>query len=209
MTRALLYCRVAENEQIDASDLIAQETALVEEATRRGFDFQVIREGTPAPGTSVDKLVEALELLDEHKADVLMAVRLDRLIAGEIDAPSLVHRSEAMGWGLIIAGEPLGAEHSIVRVISTNTELERRSRSVRTREGMQQRKRDGASLGRTVDRNFLAVYRRVVGMAEDGASMNGIARILNDEAVPTATGGTWYASTVRAILTSETAKKLA
>ncbi|MEZ3156671.1 recombinase family protein [Microbacterium sp. BWR-S6Y] len=38
--------------------------------------------------------------------------------------------------------------------------------------------------------------------------MNAIARTLNDEAVPTARGGKWHASTVRAVLTSETAEAL-
>ncbi|MBD8477703.1 recombinase family protein [Microbacterium sp. CFBP 8794] len=39
--------------------------------------------------------------------------------------------------------------------------------------------------------------------------MNVIARTLNDENVATAKGGKWYPSTVRAIVTSETAKGLA
>ncbi|MCO7204250.1 recombinase family protein [Microbacterium sp. CnD16-F] len=40
--------------------------------------------------------------------------------------------------------------------------------------------------------------------ADDGA----LARTLNAEGVRTATGKTWYASTVRATVTSETARAL-
>ena len=42
-----------------------------------------------------------------------------------------------------------------------------------------------------------------------GISINGIARTLNSDNVPTAKGGAqWYASTVKAVLTSQTLDRL-
>jgi hypothetical protein len=38
--------------------------------------------------------------------------------------------------------------------------------------------------------------------------MSSIARILNDDGTPTARGGKWYQSTIKAVLTSETAKRI-
>lgn len=79
---------------------------------------------------------------------------------------------------------------------------------LRTREGLAQRKAEGKHMGRSVDATFLPTYRRIVATSGDGMTMNAIARALDTEGVATARGGQWYASTVRAVLTSETAKAL-
>jgi hypothetical protein len=42
-----------------------------------------------------------------------------------------------------------------------------------------------------------------------GYSMNSIAKMLNDKGVPAAKGGRWYATTIQALVRSETAKALA
>nr|WP_275934953.1 recombinase family protein [Microbacterium testaceum] len=60
-----------------------------------------------------------------------------------------------------------------------------------------------------VNPGFLPTYRRVLEMHAAGDSLHAIARTLNAEGVTTAKGKTWHASTVRAIVTSETAKSLA
>jgi hypothetical protein len=65
-------------------------------------------------------------------------------------------------------------------------------------------------MGQKVLASFLPTYRRVISMVEDGHGFNEIARRLNAEGVPTSRpGGQWYASTVRAIVTSKTARNLA
>lgn len=79
---------------------------------------------------------------------------------------------------------------------------------LRAREGMAQRKAEGQYTGRSVAADFLPTYRRVLDTRAAGASLNAIVRALNDEGVMTAKGKTWHASTVRAIVTSETAKQL-
>jgi len=71
----------------------------------------------------------------------------------------------------------------------------------RTSEAMQAMKARGVRLGRPVDlpddvRHGIAADR------EAGKSLRAIADALNTEAVPTARGGRWYASTVRAVLDS-------
>jgi len=211
MTLALLYCRTNPDETGAPRKLKKQERTLVEEAVRRGFDYKVIREEDRAegPGRS-DRLAEALDLLDEHRADVLMAVRLDRFDTDREDASSVFRRSAARGWGLIIAGDPLGAEAASLRFQEHLDGLEASQRRSRlTRDGIERRKLEGAIFGRVVDQAFLPTYRKVLSMTEDGLSMNEIARRLNREGVKTARGGSWHASTVRAILSSDTAKKLA
>jgi DNA invertase Pin-like site-specific DNA recombinase len=215
MTKAILYCRVSTEEQAGfGASLEAQEQALMVEAVRRGYDFEVVREeGKSAKSIQGrDKLVEALDLLDKHKADVLMAVRMDRLSRDVGDVAALMRRSRKKGWGIILSGEHVDTTPDGEFRTHLDAALAQRERGMiglRTREGMAQKKRQGVHLGRSVDTAFLPTYRRVLVLHKGGMSLNGIARMLTDEGVPTSKGGTtWYASTVRAIVTSETAKML-
>lgn len=215
MTKALLYCRVSTEDQAEnGASLDAQEHALMLEAIRRGYDFEVVREeGKSAKSIEGrDKLVEALDLLDKHKADVLMAVRMDRLSRDVGDVAALMRRSKRRGWGIILSGEKIDTTPDGEFRTHLDAALAQRERGmigVRTREGMAQIKRDtGKHMGRPVDPAFLDTYRQVVKLAKRG-SYNSVARTLNDKGVPTARGGKWYASTVKAIVESETAKGLA
>ncbi len=79
------------------------------------------------------------------------------------------------------------------------------SRSYRQR-GMVTKERHGV-FGRTVEADSLPTYRHVVSMHGSGTSLNGIARTLKDESVPTGQGRTWY-GTVRVILASVIAKTM-
>ncbi len=213
-TKALLYVRVSTDEQADkGASLEAQEQALMVEAVRRGYDFEVVREeGKSAKSIAGrDKLVEALDLLDKHQADVLMAVRMDRLSRDVGDVAALMRRSKRKGWGIILSGERIDTTPDGEFRTHLDAALAQRERGMiglRTREGMAQRKAEGKHMGRSVDATFLPTYRRIIAMSGDGMTMNAIARALNAEGVATARGGQWYASTVRAVLTSETAKAL-
>lgn len=215
-TKALLYVRVSTEEQADTgASLEAQEQALMVEAARRGYDFEVVREeGKSAKSIQGrDKLVEALDLLDKHKADVLMAVRMDRLSRDVGDVAALMRRSKRKGWGIILSGERIDTTPDGEFRTHLDAALAQRERGMiglRTREGMAQRKAEGQHMGRKVSADFLPTYQRVLAMHTAGESLNAIARTLNDESVPTSKPGKrWHASTVRAIITSETAKSLA
>lgn len=216
---ALAYVRVSTLDQAEhGASLDAQETALLAEAERRGWDVEIIREegksaksieGRPA-------LKDALSRLDRGEADVLLAVRLDRVSRSLTDFAATYDRAARRGWALVLPASGIdttaaagpGARFS-AQIQAAASELERGLISVRTREGMAQRKSEGVTFGREVAADFLPTYRRVLAMHAEGESLNGIARALNAEGIPTAKGGTWYASTVRAMVTSETAKRLA
>lgn len=216
-TKALLYVRVSTEEQVDkGASLEAQEQALAAEALRRGFDFEVVREeGKSAKSIQGrDELARALDLLDRHKADVLMAVRMDRLSRDVGDVAALMRRSKRKGWGIILSGERIDTTPDGEFRTHLDAALAQRERGIiglRTREGMAQRKAEGwpnGPAGRRVAVDFLPTYRRILDMHAAGNSLNAIARALNSEGVETAKGGKWYASTVRAIVTSETARRL-
>lgn len=203
--KALLYCRA----QNKAPTLDEQERMLVAAALERGFDYEVIREDGGADRT--DKLTQVLELLDLHHADVLMAVRLDMIVSASDGPIDLMSRSERAGWGIILSGDGIDTTSTsrfgrrIDRLLSLE---ERELISRRTRDAMQRQKAEGAMFGRPVDPGFLVTYRDVLAMVERGMSYNAVARALNEQGISTAKGRTWYASTVKAMVESETAKRL-
>ena len=88
----------------------------------------------------------------------------------------------------------------MANMLAAFAQFERRLIGQRTKEGLAAKKAQGVVMGRpraTPD----AVLRRVVREREGGASLRAIARGLNDDAIPTAQGGSrWYPSTVKALL---------
>jgi DNA invertase Pin-like site-specific DNA recombinase len=156
----------------------------------------------------------ALKRLDQGKADFLLAVRLDRVSRSVADYASLLDRSKRRGWGIVLlspnidTSDPAGTFTS--NVLASAAQYERELIGARTREGMAQRKAEGAVFGRAVADDMLPTYRRIGALHRGGLSINGIARRLSDEGVPTANGGQrWYASTVKAVLESQTLVRLA
>lgn len=213
---ALAYARVSTDIQAEhGASLGAQEATLRAEADRRGWDVEIIREEgeSAATLTKRPKLLAALARLDSAEADVLLAVRLDRVSRSVVDFAAMMQRAERRGWALTFTATAIDTTDASGRfsahVMIAAAEFERALISARTREGMAQRKAEGIVFGREVSEAFLPTYRRVVTMHAEGESLNGIARALNAEGILTAKGGTWHASTARAMVRSETAKRLA
>lgn len=212
---AFIYTRVSSSLQVEeGASLDAQEADLRKEAVTRGWDVEVIREeGKSAKDIKGrDKLTEALDRLDRGEAQYLLSVRLDRVSRSVADFASLIDRARRHSWGIVLLSPNLDLSDPsgefVANVLASAAQYERRLISVRTKEGMAQRKAEGVRFGREVDSSFLPTYARVLKMHEAKVSMNQIARTLNEEGVPTAKGGQWYASTIKAMVTSETAKAL-
>lgn len=212
---ALAYVRVSSLTQVEeGASLDAQEATLRDEAARRGWDIEIVREeGKSAKSVSGrPALIHALRRLDRGEAHFLLSVRLDRVSRSVADFAAIIDRARRNHWGIVLLSPNLDLSDPsgefVANVLASAAQYERRLISVRTREGMAQRKSEGAVFGRAVESDFLPTYERVLSMHAAGDSLNAIARTLNAESVPTARGGKWYASTVRAIVSSETAKSL-
>lgn len=205
---ALGYVRVSTVEQAEfGASLDAQRATLVAEATRRGWDIDVVAdEGHSAKSLNRPGLLSALERLDAGAADFLIAVRLDRISRSVSDFAGLLDRSVRRGWGLTLLSPNIDTSDPAGRftgnVIAAAAQYERELIGVRTREGMAQRRAEGVKLGRprtTPDE----VIARIASAREAGRSLRAIAGELNAEGVPTSQGGArWYASTVKVALGS-------
>jgi DNA invertase Pin-like site-specific DNA recombinase len=204
---------VSTTDQVEhGASLAAQRIALTEEAARRGWDVEIVAdEGLSGKTLNRPALQCALARLDAGDADYLMAVRLDRISRSVADFAGLLDRATRKRWGLILlspnvdTSDPAGRFTS--NVLASAAQYERELIGVRTREGMAQKKAEGVMMGRPATLP-LEVYRRVIDLHTSGKSLNSIASLLTAEDVPTATGGKWYAATIKRIVESETAKRL-
>lgn len=203
--RAVGYCRVSTDEQHDSGlGLAAQRTTLVAEAERRGWHLQLVTE--VGSGKSTEKraeLLAALDRLDRGDADVLVVSRLDRLARSVLDFATIRQRAERHGWSVVAldvavdTSTPSGA--LMASVVSAMAEYERRLIAVRTAEALARLRAEGRTYCR--DRADETVRGRIVSLFAAGESLNGIARVLNDDGVPTTRGGArWYPATVRRIV---------
>lgn len=212
---ALAYVRVSTEEQAkEGASLDAQKALLADEATRRGWDVEfVVDDGYSAKSVEGRPgLLGALDKLDRREADVLLTLRVDRLSRSVSDFASLMSRSRKRGWDLVACD--LGIDTStpqgglMAHVLASVAEYERQVIGVRTREGMEQRRREGVHLGRRPELDE-ALIARIVAAHENGQNMSSIARELDADGVATAHGGRkWYASTIKTILRSTTAERL-
>jgi DNA invertase Pin-like site-specific DNA recombinase len=209
---ALLYVRVSTSEQVEeGASLDAQMVTLEQAAKADGFALEVVREeGRSAKNLRRPELQAAFARLDSGEAAALYVTRLDRLSRSVADFASVIDRAKRMGWRVRILD--VGVDTSspsgefLVNVLAAAAQYERRIIGARTRDGMAQRKREGKHVGRAPVLST-EVFTDICLQKARGASLNAIARDLNERGVPTAMGGRkWYASTVKAVLTSSRMK---
>lgn len=209
--RALGYRRVSTLEQVESgAGLDAQLTTLTAEATRRGWDLEVLTDaGWSAKTLERPALAEALTRLDGGDADVLVVAKLDRLSRSTLDFCTLLERAQRRGWSVVCLD--LGVDTStptgelLSSIVAATAAYERRLIGLRTREGMAARRAAGVHTGR---RSTLPapVRARIVDARTAGESYARIAAALNADGVPTGQGGArWYPATVRAVHVSRSA----
>jgi DNA invertase Pin-like site-specific DNA recombinase len=150
-------------------------------------------------------LTEALDMLDRREADVLVVAKLDRLSRSVADFVGLLERARRNGWALVALD--LGVDTStptgelMAHITSSVAQWERRIIAERTSDALQAMKARGVRLGRPVTMAD-EVRHRIAAERAAGETLAAIADRLNSENVPTARGGRWYPSTVKAVLTS-------
>jgi DNA invertase Pin-like site-specific DNA recombinase len=207
--RVIGYVRVSTDLQADSgAGLAAQREAIEAECDRRGWTLLRLVEDTASGKTTRRRpaLAAALEDLDDGRADVLVAAKLDRLSRSVLDFAGLMAQADRAGWSLacldvgVDTSTPAG--EMMATVVAAFAQYERRLIGQRTREALAVRKAAGVRLGRPVTVPA-AVAARIAAARAAGASLQAIADRLSDEGVPTSQGGArWYPSTVRGVLVS-------
>ena len=200
------YIRVSTDKQFNTgAGLEAQRNYLELEATRRGATLEIVSELEATSGKSTKKrpaLAEALARLDKGEAEGLIVSKLDRLSRSVADFLTILERSRKGKWSLVIGdlsldtSSPMG--EAMATITATFAQLERKRIGERTKEGLAIKKAQGVKLGAPRLLNP-EIRSRIEGELATSTPLAVIARRLNAEAIPSAKGGKWYASTIKKI----------
>jgi DNA invertase Pin-like site-specific DNA recombinase len=205
VTVAIGYARVSTEEQgVSGLSLEAQRQALADEAQRRGWKLRSVFEDVASGKSRTGRggFAAAVAAVDTGEADILLALRVDRLSRSLRDLVELMDKSAQEGWALVTLDlrvdttTPHGK--AMARMAGVFAELERDLIAERTKAALAVKKRSGARLGRPVSLPR-PVAERIRREHAQGIGWTAIARALNEGGVPTAQGGRrWYPSTIRA-----------
>ena len=205
------YRRVSTGTQSDkGSSLAAQERALRAAANARGWAFETAEDRgisgksmTARPG-----LTAAVKRLNAGEADILMATKLDRISRSVPDFGDLLDQATksraggGRGWAVrllepdIDMTTPFG--EAMAGVLVVFAQFERKMAVMRIRDGMAQKKLEGAVFGSPSAP--LEVVERIRTARSNGDTYQVIADRLNAAGTPTSQGGAqWWPSSVRAV----------
>lgn len=202
--RVIGYVRVSTSKQ-DIGPVV-QMAALEEAAAANGWELDIRREDAASAASLKNRPVLAAALADlkAGRADALAVSKLDRLSRSVADFSAMLETASRQGWAVVSLD--LGIDTTTItgaamaQVTCTFAEMERKKIGERTRDGMAKIK---ANTGKHMGRRSVLPAETVARIRADraaGLSMARIAETLNAEGVPTATGRTWHASTIRQVL---------
>jgi DNA invertase Pin-like site-specific DNA recombinase len=172
------------------------ETELVKEEGRSGKNVS----GRP-------KLIDALNRLDQKEADALIVTRIDRLARSTKDFLDIVDRANKNNWRLILLDLNLDTStyqgRFVVTIMSALAEMERGIIAERAKDIHKDRRERGVVWGRDLGPKQVispAVAEQIRLKRSLGYSYQAIADSLNQQGIPSARGGSWYASSVKNIV---------
>ena len=201
--KAIGYIRVSTQEQAQSGlGLEAQAVAIRAEATRRGWDLEIIADEGES-GSKIDRpgLLIAKDALARGEAQALIVARQDRLMRSSLGWAQIVSQSKDQKWSLICldinldTASPMG--ECMGSILAAVAQFELESIRKRTKDALAVKKAQGVRLGRPATMPD-ETRARINALRNSGVTLQGVADTLNTEGIPTARGGSkWYASTVQ------------
>jgi len=201
--KAIGYIRVSTQEQAQSGlGLEAQAVAIRAEATRRGWDLEIIADEGES-GSKVDRpgLLIAKDKLARGEVQALIVAKQDRLMRSSLGWAQIVSQSKDQKWSLICldinldTASPMG--ECMGSILAAIAQLELENIRKRTKDALAVKKSQGYRLGRPATMPD-ETRARINALRNSGVTLQGVADTLNTEGIPTARGGSkWYASTVQ------------
>ena len=139
--KAAAYCRVSSVDQMAGGSLHHQETAVIAEADRRGWDLALIvseQESTLKGQPARDRLLDSL---DAGMYDALLVARQDRYARSLSDLLKTIERRDRHGWELVFVDNPAADSTTpqgrmMIHQLAVFGQFERDLIGLRTREGI-------------------------------------------------------------------------
>lgn len=201
--KAIGYIRVSTQEQAQSGlGLESQAVAIRAEATRRGWDLEIIADEGES-GSKVDRpgLLAAKDKLARGESQALIVAKQDRLMRSSLGWAQIVSQSKDQKWSLICldinldTASPMG--ECMGSILAAIAQLELENIRKRTKDALAVKKSQGYRLGRPATMAD-ETRARINALRNSGVTLQGVADTLNTEGIPTARGGSkWYASTVQ------------
>ncbi len=220
--KAIVYSRVSTDAQErDGTSLDTQERACVEFATERGWDIvRKVRDSASGSLLEREGLGDLRTAVRHGEADVVVAYAVDRLSRSQNHIGLLFDEFETAGVKLEFVTERFedtAVGRFIIAARAFIAEIEREKIAERTMRGKEERAKSGRipqATGRgiygykydretgrrVVDPVQASVVRRMFEDFAAGGSLMGITNALNEEGIPSYSGGTWSPWTVRNVL---------
>ena len=205
--RAVLYARVSTEEQADGYSVDSQLDACHRYATARGWTVaDHVADVAVSGGLALAERPggrQVLEAITSGAADVVVALRLDRLVRSVRVWVDLVDTAAAAGAAIVTADGAFDMDTShgrlVAGILATVAAFERDLIAERTREGLAAARANGVRLGqRPYDAALLA---RVGDLMAEGLGYLRIMAVLNAERRERPNGSTtWTVGATRAAM---------
>jgi DNA invertase Pin-like site-specific DNA recombinase len=210
------YRRVSTREQADkGAGLSAQRTTVEHGLAMRGqtaLSWDCVDRGKSGKNMEREGLDNALTLVRAGQAGGIIVSKLDRLSRSLLDFAYLMVTANREGWNIVALdlGVDLGtpAGQAMAGVLAVFAQFERDVIAQRTRDGLAEKRAEGVRLGRprAITDDLLT---EIVQLWMLESSYSGVARFLNEHAVPTAHGGKkWYPASVQKVIQSQDGQSL-
>lgn len=205
------YQRVSTREQADSgAGLGAQRTAMSFGLQMRGataLNWDCVDKGKSGKNLQRSGLDAALKHVYAGEAGGIMVSKLDRLSRSLLDFAYLMAKADKEGWNIVALdlGVDLAtpAGKAMAGMLAVFAQFERDVISVRTRDGLSEKRAMGVVLGRkrSISDDLLAA---IIGAYHVEGGYSQAARFLNEAGTQTPHGGRmWYPATIQKIVQSQ------
>jgi len=225
MKKIIGYCRVSTSNQKEEGTIDLQRQALNEYAELKGYELTAIFEDDGVSGglenrAGLAQMFSYLELKDNKDVEGVLIFKLDRLARDLYIQEHLIKKLESLNVKLISTKEADLASDDPMRTafrqfMGIVSQLEKAFITMRLSGGRINKIKNkqayaggGVALGyETKDKDLIIssgagvdTIKQIFNMKRCKKGLRAIARALNEQGIPTARGGTWYAGTVKYIL---------
>jgi site-specific DNA recombinase len=222
--RLVGYCRVSTDNQREEGTINLQVSAIKDFCNENDYELVEIFKDEGVSGGLEDRqgLGELFSYLESHsEVSGVLIYKLDRLARDLYLQEHLIKKLELLDKSILSVKEKdLDSKDAMRKAfrqfMGIVAELEKAFITMRLSGGRINKAKKGGYAGGGValgykanDKNLeidqanILTIRKIYNLKRRRTSLRGIARLLNEEGIPTARGGNWYAGTVKYILANK------